>query len=127
MKRSYIIVILGFIILLSASYFITGQVKKTTHALQSQVGKIEILIEEDRWEEAFYEIKNTYQNWVKKEKWLAMVLHQNVLTNIEISFQKLFQFAASEEKGLSLAELNTLIILLTDIHQSDDISLENIL
>jgi len=125
--RSTISIIVGFLVLFSISIFITGQIDRTADTIMLQLDKAEVLIAAEKWDEAETIINSTYENWLTAKNWLAIVLNHSTLSNIEISYKRLQQFSLTKEKALSLAELNTLKIMLEDIPESEALRLNNIL
>lgn len=125
--RSTILIIAGFLILFSISIFITGQINQTADVIMGELDKAEVLIAAEQWAEAEAIINSTYEKWFVARNWLAIVLNHSTLNSIEISYKRLQQFCLTKEKALSLAELNTLKIMLEDIPESEALRLNNIL
>ena len=125
--RSTIAIVLGFTILFGFSLYFTKQINFSAEIIQIQLKQAEIFIQSNKWEEANITIDETYKSWTDTKRWWAIVLNHSTLNSIEISHIRLQQFAINKEFSLSLAELNTLIILLRDIPESEILRLNNVL
>jgi len=126
-RSTTIIIILGFVILIGASALISGQIKKNSEIIQVQLEQAEVLIQNDDWDKASLKINEAYNSWSEAKKWWAIVLNHSSLNSIEISCQRLYQFTLARNATLSLAELNTLKILVKDIPDSESLRIDNIL
>ncbi|NLI90874.1 MAG: DUF4363 family protein [Peptococcaceae bacterium] len=125
--RSTIAIILGFFILISISVWIGVQVKHTAETIQVELNQAETLIHSNEWSEASALIDKTFNNWTSARHWWAIILNHSTLDSIEISYARLQQFTQNKETSLSLAELNTLKVLLENIPESESLRLNNIL
>lgn len=124
--RPYLIIIMGFVILIGGSLFIAFRINTAAEMINSELNQAESLIVSDNWEEASITINNTYDQWTKLRKWWAVVVNHNTLNSIEVCYLRLEQFARAGDKPLSLAELNALMFLLHEIPESETLKLINV-
>lgn len=124
--RPVIVLIMGFIILIGGSLYLTSRINTTAEGIQIHLIEAESDIYNDKWDNAIIEINKSYEEWSKtKNKW-AMVLNHSTLSTIEVSFLRLQQFTINKESALSLAELKTLLLLIKDVPESENLRLNNI-
>ncbi|RNC28743.1 MAG: hypothetical protein AWM53_01184 [Candidatus Dichloromethanomonas elyunquensis] len=124
--RATIAIILGFLILISISAYLGIQIQHTAQTIQAELNQAEVLIHSNRWNEASALIDETLDDWSQAKLWWAIILNHNTLDTIEISYARLRQYTLNQETSHSLAELNTLMVLLENIPESESLRLNNI-
>lgn len=125
--RSAIGILLGFAILIGGSMYVTNKIELTAQNINSQLEQAEELINSNDWDEAIGIINQAYEKWQPVKPYWALVLNHNTLSSIEISCLRLQQYALYKEYAHTLAEIETLKILLNDIPESQSIRIYNIL
>lgn len=125
--RSAIGILLGFAILIGGSTYVTNKIELTAQSINSQLEQAEELINSNNWDEAIEIINQAYEKWLPVKPYWALVLNHSTLSSIEISCLRLQQYALYKESAHTLAEIETLKILLNDIPESQSIRIYNIL
>jgi hypothetical protein len=124
--RAVLIIITGFLILFSVSTYTAYSISNTANELKLKLRETEKYIHSESWDKALSSIETTSKEWSDVKKRWAIVLNHTTLSNIEISINRLKQYTLTKNTSLSLGELNTLIILLQDIPQSEYLRFHNI-
>lgn len=125
--RSTLVIILGFVMIFGTASVIAVKIDHSSDLIQDQLKKAEVLLQSKQWDEASSVIDDAYDSWLGAKNWWAVFLNHSTLDSIEISYQRLQQFALTQDVSQSLAELHTLKILLENIPESESLRLNNIL
>ncbi len=125
--RSTIGIVLGFAVLIGGSLYISGIIESASENIQAQLDQAETMIYSQEWDQAADIVSQAYQSWQPLKKWWALVLNHSTLNNIEISYLRVQQYVLNKEAAHTLAELETLKLLLNDIPESQTIRIYNIL
>lgn len=106
--------------------YITNKIESSADSIQVQLEQAKELISTEKWGQALEIIDQAYQKWLSVKPWWAVVLNHSTLNSIEISYLRLQQYTLYEESAHSLAEIETLNILLHDVPESQSIRVHNI-
>ncbi len=124
--RPVAIIILGFSMLIAISLVSTNYITKASDVFQVELMATDELIHAEQWEEALLRIEEMQIKWSEYHDWWAIFLNHSVLTKIEISLNKLQQFTLAKDEALSLAEIQTLLVYLKDVYESELLKIHNI-
>lgn len=125
--RIIISIILGFVILVAVSLFAIYHINQSVDVIQADLDQTEKLILASNWNEALEKLKTTQEYWYQTKNWWSVLLDHNALNSIEISIKRLEKFIETKQTPLSLAELETLKILIKEIPDSEVPKIYNIL
>ncbi|MGI6449593.1 MAG: DUF4363 family protein [Desulfitobacteriia bacterium] len=125
--RSTIAIIVGFVLLIFCSLYVTNKINTTSENILAELSEAEVQLRANDWEVALLKINETYEQWSVAKNWWAMILNHSTINNIEISYLRLQQYAGHKDQALAMAELKTLLLLLKDVPESEALRLNNIL
>lgn len=125
--RWIVFIVIGFVLIFSFSIFTAHQINQTAQVVQKQLVEVEKYIFAEQWDQAADQVILANKEWENMKKWWGMVINNNIISGIDISIKRVEQYVITEEKGHSLAELHTLILLLNDVPSSETLKANNIL
>lgn len=128
MRKTLIIPVIGFTIMIIFAIFIQSYLEKTSEELISNLAQIIDFVDKDKTKETIETREKIQSKWNKtREKWAVLIDHEE-LDNIEETMHRVEMLIGDpEEKIELLSELNKLNFYLEHIPQREKFSLENIL
>lgn len=95
--------------------------------LISQVKGMEDALQRDEWEQAEGQLREGRNLWQETSPYWSVIIHHDELDGIEFSLERLGKYIEAKEKGLSMAEMGNLKLLLENIVDEQKMTLKNIL
>ena len=128
MKRTLLISIIGFIILIVISIFLQYYLEKSSDKLLIELNNLRVLVNENKIYESVMINEKLNQKWEEtKSKWSALIDHQE-LDNIEEVMHRIeILIGEDEEKAELLSELNKLKFYFEHVPVREKFAIENIL
>lgn len=100
---------------------------RTAAELSQQIAEVQQLVRTNQWAEAISSFEQTDGHWKQvRSTWAALIRHQEI-DELEKTFGRVTQFIASEDRNMSLAELETAKLLIEHIPDKEKITISNIL
>lgn len=115
------------VLLLGGSYVSYRTIETTTQALTEEFNSVEQLIRTQNWESSQEKLDDIRQQWENSKVWLTILLDHEEIDTIDISMQRLSKFIETKNNSLSLGEVSTLELLVSQISSSQQLTLRNIL
>ncbi|ADY56147.1 hypothetical protein Sgly_1850 [Syntrophobotulus glycolicus DSM 8271] len=125
--RSLLAIFLGFVLLISLSVFTFHKLEESYSIIKTDLDQAQEYIAAEKWREAENLTRKIDAYWTETKKWWAILLDHEALDDIEISIKRLETFIETKEKPSSLAELETLKVLVKKVPESECLRLNNIL
>lgn len=125
--RSLLNILLGFAVLISFSVFTYKNIEMSYQTISTNLEQVQKYIADEQWDDAEKVMNEVDSFWSKTENSWAILLDHEALDDIEISIKKLEKYIETKEKPSSLAELETLKVLIKKIIESESLKLNNIL
>lgn len=128
MKKTLIISLIGFFIIIVFSIFIQNYLQISSNKLVKKIEDLQILMDNDEIEEGLIIREELKDEWGEtKKKWSALIDH-NELDNIEETLRRIeVLIGKEEEKAELLSELNKVKFYLEHIPERESFVLENVL
>lgn len=128
MKKTLVISIAGFLIIIVLSIFIQKYLEKSSEILVEKIDELMEVVEDDQINESIEIREKVQEKWDgTKKKWAALIDHQEI-DNIEETMHRIEMLIGDpEEKVELLSELNRLSFYLKHIPERESFSLENVM
>jgi hypothetical protein len=95
--------------------------------MKTSLDQVQKYVTAEKWDDADKVMNEVDSFYTKTENSWAILLDHEALDDIEISIKKLEKYIETNEKPSSLAELETLKVLIKKIIESESLKLNNIL
>jgi len=128
MKKTLITAIIGYIIVITFAIFTQNYLEHSSEELVSEIEHLMSLVDIDKINESIESRDKLQKTWDQtKNKWAALIDHEEI-DNIEETMHRVEMLIGdSEEKVELLSELNKLGFYLEHIPEREAFSIENIL
>ena len=128
MKKTLIISLVGFFLIIIFAVFIQSYLEKSSKDLVDEIDDLIEIVDEDKINESIEVREKVQEKWDNtKNKWAALIDHEEI-DNIEESMHRVEMLIGDpEEKVELLSELNRLRFYLKHIPEREAFSLENVL
>ena len=128
MKKTLVISMLGFLIIIILAIFIQKYLEKSSEMLIIEIDKLMEAVEDDKINESVQRREKVQEKWDNtKQKWAALIDHEEI-DNIEETMHRIEMLIGDpEEKVELLSELNRLGFYLEHIPEREAFSIENVL
>lgn len=128
MRKTLLIPLIGFAIMIIFAIFIQSYLEKTSEELVDNLSKVISYVDEDKIEEAIEEREKMQMKWDKTRGMWAVLIDHEELDNIEEIMHVVEILLEDPEQEIEvLSELNKLNFYLEHIPKREEFSLENIL
>ena len=102
-------------------------INKKADTLIACVEKMESSIAEKQWDEARSGIEEFKQLWEKVSDPWSIMIHQEEVDDVDLSYKRLLKYIEAEDQVLSMGEVITLRIYIERITDEERINLPNIM
>lgn len=128
MKKTLIISLIGFFIIIVFAIFIQNYLQISSNKLVKKIEDLQILMDNDEIDEGLIIREELKDEWGEtKKKWATLIDH-NELDNIEETLRRIeVLIGKEEEKAELLSELNKVKFYLEHIPEREGFALENLL
>lgn len=128
MKKTLIISLIGFFIIILFSIFIQNYLQISSNKLVKKIEDLQILVDNDEIDKGLIIREELKDEWGEiKKKWASLIDH-NELDNIEETLRRIeVLIGKEEEKAELLSELNKVKFYLEHIPEREGFVLENVL
>ena len=128
MKKTLIISMTGFFIVIVFAIFIQSYLEKSSEELVEGIHDLMESVDKDKIDESIHIREIVQEKWNEtKNKWAALIDHEEI-DNIEETMHRVEMLIGdTEEKVELLSELNKLGFYLEHIPEREEFSIENIL
>jgi hypothetical protein len=128
MKKTLIISLVGFFMIIVLAIFIQSYLEKSSKDLVDEIYDLIDIVDQDKINESIEVREKVQEKWDDtKNKWAALIDHEEI-DNIEETMHRIEMLIGDpEEKVELLSELNRLRFYLKHIPEREAFSLENVL
>lgn len=114
------------VLLLGGSYASYRYIQASSQSLEDQLELVEQSVTSWKWDGAQGELATAQQRWDNTKTWWSVLLDHRTIDTIDISMRRLEKYIATQDISLSLGEVEVLIILFAQIHDSEGFNFSNI-
>ena len=119
----------GIVIVLIVAFGIGSHliIDKPANQLIACIDGLEDVLQQEDWEEVEEQLRSGRDLWQDTSSYWSVIIHHDDLDGIEFSLERLEKYIQAKEKGLSMAEMGNLRLLLKNIIDEQKMTLKNIL
>jgi len=99
----------------------------SSHQISEMIEGVSDSINSGQWDKAKKQVDDIEKTWSKTERIWAMLIDHFEIDNIEMSLKKSKKYIENKDTSLSLAELETLKLMVEHIYKKEAFELNNIL
>lgn len=125
--KAFIGISLVMLIIVGSWFFLYQSVGKQTEEYVENLNRLLLALEDEQWKTASGQFSQIHDSWKEtRDKW-TIFLHHHEIDNIDLSMARTTQYIETQNKPLSLAEIEALKQLFYIVRENEALTLTNIL